>query len=275
MRRASLAALAAFALFVPFAGAQEARGETIEVPLTDPGRPVRLEVGLVHGGITVEAYGGNQVVVEARAQDDDDDDGPKGRPERQGGGMRRIPNTGLRLDVEEKDNVVEIGSSPMTPVDLHIKVPAQTSVNLSTVNDGDIRVTGVRGDHELSNTNGSIEVRDVTGSVVAHTINGEVLVVLSSITAGKAMAFSTLNGDIDVTLPAGAKANLRMESENGEIYTDFDVAVVERAAPKTERSGGRYRVTVERAVHGAINGGGPEMHFKTFNGDVYLRRAGG
>lgn len=275
MRRIALAACAALSLvaFLP-AAAQEGQAERYEVPLTDPSRPVRLEVGLVTGSITVEAGGGNQVVVEARAGGRERRhraDKPDSRE-----GMRRIPNTGFSLSIEEKDNVVEIGASPLAPVNLHIRVPEQTSVNLSTVNDGDIHVSGVRGDHELSNTNGAITARGVAGSVVAHTINGPVVVVLSTVTAGKAMAFSSLNGNIDVTLPAGAKADLRMESENGEIYTDFDVAVRQGSAPPAaERSGGRFRLTVERAVTGAINGGGPEMHFKTFNGDVYLRRAGG
>jgi opacity protein-like surface antigen len=272
MRRVPLAAFAAAILIAPLAAAaQEGQAERFNVPLTDPARPVRLEVGLVSGGITVEAGGGNQVVVEARAAADDRRPGKT----EVGGGMRRIPLSGFRLSIEEKDNVVEIGSSPTVAVFLTIKVPEQTSVKLSTVNDGDIEVNGVRGDHEISNVNGEIRAR-VAGSLVAHTINGEVKVVLSAVAPDKAMAFSSLNGDVDVTLPGGTKADLRMESENGEIYTDFDVAMRQRAAPaQTERQGGRYTLTVERAVFGTINGGGPEMHFKTFNGNVHLRRAGG
>jgi DUF4097 and DUF4098 domain-containing protein YvlB len=272
MRRITLAALAASILIAPLAAAaQEGQSERFNVPLTDPGRLVQLEVGLVSGAITVEAGGGNQVVVEARAADDDR---RHGKPDVRGG-MRRIPLSGFKLSIEEKDNVVEIGSSPTVAVFLTIKVPEQTSVKLSTVNDGDIEVSGVRGDHEISNVNGEIRAR-VAGSLVAHTINGEVKVVLSAVTPGKVMAFSSLNGDVDVTLPAGTKADLRMESENGEIYTDFDVVTRQRTAPsQAERQGGRYKLTVERAVFGTINGGGPEMHFKTFNGDVHLRRAGG
>jgi hypothetical protein len=46
------------------------------------------------------------------------------------------------------------------------------------------------------------------------------------------------------------------------------------AEDKEGRSDGGYRVKVERGVFGAINGGGPEMSFKTFNGNIHLRRAG-
>ncbi len=40
-----------------------------------------------------------------------------------------------------------------------------------------------------------------------------------------------------------------------------------------EREGdGGYRVRMEKAVEGTIGGGGPEMRFKTYNGDIILRQ---
>lgn len=271
---AAIAALAAMLLCPRPSVSQEGKTERFNVPLSDPSKPVRLNVSLVTGAITVEAHGGNSVVVEAVSFEPPQGRKPAGPPRKDG--LRRIPASGSGMEIEEENNSVTISSStPNIPLNLRIQVPAQTSLRLSTVNGGDIRVTGVRGEHELSNTNGAIEARQVAGSVVAHTINGQVLVTFTSVTPDKAMAFSTLNGDIDVTFPGNTRANLRMESQNGDIYTDFDVAMRERAAEdKGERSGGRYRITVERAVTGSINGGGPEIRFKTFNGDVHLRRAG-
>lgn len=268
---AAVAATATILLCPRPSVSQEGKTERFNVPLTDPSKPVRLNVSLVTGGITVEAHSGNSVVVEAVSPEP-----PQGRGPATKEGLRRIPASGAGMEIEEENNTVTVGSSsPNVPLNLRIQVPAQTSLRLSTVNAGHIKVTGVRGEHELSNTNGVIEARQVAGSVVAHTVNGRVLVTFTAVTPDKAMAFSTLNGDVDVTFPGNTRADLRMESQNGDIYTDFDVAMRERAAEAKEgRSGGRYRVTVERAVHGTINGGGPEMRFKTFNGDVHLRRAG-
>ncbi|HEV2855912.1 MAG TPA: DUF4097 family beta strand repeat-containing protein [Thermoanaerobaculia bacterium] len=268
---ATIAAIAAMLLYSRPSVSQEGKIERFNVPLTDPSKPVRLNVSLVTGAITVEAHGGNSVVIEAVSLEP-----PQGRKPASKDGLRRIPASGAGMEIEEENNTVTVGSStPNIPINLRIQVPVQTSLRLSTVNGGDIRVTGVRGEHELSNTNGAVEARQVAGSVVTHTINGQVLVTFTSVSPDKAMAFSTLNGDIDVTFPGNTRANLRMESQNGDIYTDFDVAMRDRAVEdKGERSGGRYRVTVERAVSGSINGGGPEIRFKTFNGDVHLRRAG-
>ena len=46
---------------------------------------------------------------------------------------------------------------------------------------------------------------------------------LAQVTPNREMAFTSLNGTVDVTLPAATKANLRLRSSNGEIYSDFDV----------------------------------------------------
>jgi hypothetical protein len=36
--------------------------------------------------------------------------------------------------------------------------------------------------------------------------------------------------------------------------------------------GDRYRVRVERETRAIVGGGGPELRFKTFNGDVVIRK---
>ena len=56
----------------------------------------------------------------------------------------------------------------------------------------------VEGELELGNLNGGIEALDVAGVVVAHTTNGSVKVAMKRVSGDKPMAFSTLNGDVDV-----------------------------------------------------------------------------
>ena len=58
-----------------------------------------------------------------------------------------------------------------------------------------------------------------------HALNGKVLVTLDKVTADKPMSFSSLNGDIDVTLPADMKARVKLKTDNGEVYSDFDIKV--------------------------------------------------
>jgi hypothetical protein len=289
--------LLAGAVALPAATAPSERSERLVVPLSDPARPARVEVGLVMGSIEVVAGKAGEVVLIAtsRAEEEDeegdrrhrghtpepdtdvdaesDDEGHRER-ERDRAGLQRLPNTSLGLEVEEHDNLIEVGvESWARPVDLRIEVPAASSLDLSTVNAGEVSVRGLSGELELSNTNGEIAVRDVTGPVSASTVNGDVTVVFGRTLAAAAMAFSTLNGDVDVTLPADAKVDVLLRSDNGEILTDFDV-VLERQPAKVEedREQGRYRISVGRDLAGKIGGGGPQLFLKTFNGDILLRK---
>lgn len=48
---------------------------------------------------------------------------------------------------------------------------------------------------------------------------------------------------------------------------------VDKQKPVVDKntSGGKYKVKIEQWVNGSINRGGPEMLFKTFNGDIIIR----
>ena len=271
-------ALVALAATTAPAASQTPAGDRYTVPLSRPGQPVRLEVALVFGSIDVASHAGAEVLVETMSPEDRKAHREAERETRgPAQGMRRLPNRSLGLVIEEEDNLVRV-SSGGAPRAAHLKilVPRQTSLKLSTVNDGNISVQGVEGELEVRNTNGNVTLRDVGGSVVAHTVNGEVKVTLSRLDPKANLSFATLNGDVDVTLPAETRGALRMRSDNGEIFTDFDVQLTrERARVEEQRAGGRYRLEVEQEVRGTINGGGAEIQVRTFNGNIYLRKGAG
>lgn len=271
IRRNAIATIAALTAFS--AGSVTAlEAERLVVPLTDPTKPAAIEVSLISGSIRVAGGATKEVVIDARSEDEGKVSRERDRGERQG--MRRIPNTALGLEAEEEDNRVSISADSWSRgVELRIEVPAGSSLELSTVNGGDIEVEGVTGEPELSNTNGEIHVKEVKGPVSATTVNGDISIVFTSAMVSAPMAFSTLNGDVDVTLPAGLKADVRLRSDNGEIYSDFEIAM-NSAKPDIEekREGGKYRLVVAREMTGKIGGGGPELFLKTFNGDILLRQ---
>ena len=109
--------------------------------------------------------------------------------------------------------------------------------------------------------------------MVADSTNGDIKIELLEVASGTPMSFTTFNGDIDLSLPTSVEAELRMQSSQGDIYTDFDVVTspTQTRVDREERSDG-YRVRIEREVLGSIGSGGPELRFKTINGDIYLRK---
>lgn len=254
-----------------------AGGDRISVPLADPSRPAHVSAHLLSGSITVKAYEGKEIIVEAKSGRDEDEKDEE-QSQRQGN-LHRIPMTSTGLSIESENNQVRIGtSSHMHTVDLVLTVPVHTSLSLNTVNNGDINVTGVDGELDVNDVNGSVTLKNVSGSVVAHALNGKVLATLSRVDAQKSMAFSSLNGDIDVTFPPDIKATLSMHSDNGEVYSDFDIQLQTTAPKPTVEDGhgrgGKYVVKMDRTMNGNINGGGPLIQFKNFNGNIYIRKAG-
>lgn len=259
--------------------------ERIVVPLTDAARPVVLEVDTIRTSINVTAYDGKEIVIVARestAKEGDDDReqrGPRGRAGKDEdgsstAGLRRIPNSSVGLTASEDNNVVSVKTDfSRQPLALDISVPRTTSVRAKTVNGGDLALTGVAGEHELSNVNGRIVAKDIAGSLVANTTNGSIRATFTEVTAGKAMSFNTFNGDVDVTFPAKLAATLRVTSGRGDFYTDFDVAM-QQQAPEVTQGGqnGRYEVRLERETVAVVGRGGPDIRFKTFNGNVMIRK---
>lgn len=258
----------AFLLLATAAFAQD-DGNRVTVPFSNPSGAKRLTCALVHGSITVKAHNAKEAIVEAT--------GRNGRGSRlqPPPGMRRIGGT-TGLTVEESGNQIKVSAdSHSRTTDITIYVPADTSVKLNTVNSGHITVEGISGEIDVNNLNGNINVTNVSGAVVAHTLNGKLIVSLNQVTANKAMSFSTLNGNVDVTLPADTKANLKMKSENGDIFSDFEITLKPTSQPAQETKtsdGKRYRVRFDKAMYGSINGGGPEVQFTTLNGTIYIRK---
>ncbi len=249
--------------------------EKATVPLQDSTRPARIRAQLLNGGITVRGADIKDVVVEASAH------GP-GRIRHLGpdriDGMKRLELPGSSgLEVSEDNNVVNIKTSSWnTPADLVITVPRRSSLELKCVNNGNIFVEHVDGEIDADDLNGKVTLKNVGGAVVAHSLNGPVLATIDHVDSGKPMSFSTMNGDIDVTLPDDVKANVRMKTDNGEIYSDFDVKLEAGTHMLSGESGrqpnGSYRLRFDHALRGTINGGGPEFQFTSFNGQILIRR---
>lgn len=262
VKAAGITLLAYFLVF----GSAVAQNQ-LAVPLTHPGEPGILEVELVNGSIYIESHQGDEVIVKI------DGDGRKVTQQPTSGGMRKITGPSVGLEITEENNRVEVDTEmPGNRITLNILVPRNFSIEASTVNQGDIGVKNIDGELELSNVNGSITAESIRGAVVANTVNGDIRVQLKSVNENTPMAYSSLNGDIRVSMPENVAITVMMKSFQGDIYTDFDMDldVTEKTSERNRR--GVYKVELNRSMRGKINGGGPEVSFKTHNGDIYIQK---
>jgi hypothetical protein len=280
IRRRSLGTLFAVAVVCftasSFVRGQQASPDQVAVRFSDPSRPGTLEATVMTGNLTVHGVNRQDVLIESR-----EPDGSSRRPPRPADanatGLRRLTPAG-GFEVEEERNVIRVsagGPGLLQGRSFDIQVPVKTNLHLAVVSNGNVSVSDVDGDFELNTINGQVMLANVSGSVVAHTINGKLQATLARIAADKPMSFTSLNGVVDVTLPAAVKATFKLRSDQGDVFTDFDLQSVPAPKPAVQdsgRAGGKYRIEVNNAIYGAVNGGGPEIELRTFNGSVYLRK---
>jgi hypothetical protein len=257
-------ALAGLTLTVcAIAGAQNSPNRIV-VPPHDGNRARTVQASLVHGDITVITHAGNDVIIETKGE------GSNNRPEQRMDGLKRIDipwNSGLR--VEESENVIHINAD-QRQADLTITVPTDTSLRLTTVH-GEIHVTGVHGEVVTSSVHGDTTLTGISGTIVADMTNGSLKAVMDQVDPSKPLAFSSTNGTIDVTLPASLKANLKLKTIRGDIWSDFDMKLA-GGQPVTRSTAGGNRWVMDSTMYGTVNGGGVDMSFTTVNGRILIRK---
>jgi Putative adhesin len=271
MKRMKISGLLLLSLImVTTSFAQSGSTEQLIVPLSSPGKPYVLKIHLVKGSIKVASYDGQDIIINVTSRDDDEE-----RSVANEMGMKRISTSGsYEVTAKEADNTVTVGTSnPNKYIDLDLKIPQDVKLKLGTVNNGAIEVENVRGELEVNNVNGKITLTNISGSVVANTVNGDVTVTFNSVDPKAPMAFSTLNGHVKVTLPADTKANLKLKSDNGDIFSDFDIDI-DKPQSKVDKSNeqGMYKIKKDDWVYGKINGGGPEIMMKNMQGNIYVKK---
>lgn len=137
-----------------------------------------------------------------------------------------------------------------------VRVPAGVKFRGQTVN-GELDAEGLGADAIVSTVNGSVRV-STTGTAEANTVNGSIHATMGRADWPEGAHFRTVNGGITLTFPADLNAELRAETVNGDIESDWPVTVRGRFGPK--------RVT------GTIGRGGRMLHLATVNGNIKLRK---
>ena len=143
-------------------------------------------------------------------------------------------------------------------VDFTVHVPANVSFVGKTINGG-ISVASLNSNVVAKTINGSIKIA-TTGYAEAATINGEINAKFLNGSWPTMLSFKTINGEINLDLPANLSAAVDIKTLNGSINSDFPLTITEIKGKKT--------------VRGTIGSGGRDLVLKTLNGSINLRIAG-
>jgi DUF4097 and DUF4098 domain-containing protein YvlB len=169
------------------------------------------------------------------------------------------------------------GNLVASTVNGDIIVRGVAAANLENVN-GEIMLRNARGNVNVETVNKGISIDDVVGDVAAESVNGAVSltaidasnVQASSVSGriqfagrirqGGKYTFDTHNGDVTVTLPVGAGADVKVATHSGSIEADFPVQL----RSESGRSG---------ELGFQIGRGGAQLRIESFNGAIRILNA--
>ncbi len=223
-----------------------------------------IEIKGINGDIVAEGASGGEVVVTAEKHGHGDDpESVRIEVVKHDDGVticavypdtrRNRPNVCApkregRLNSEDND----------VSVDFQVRVPAGVRFIGRTVN-GDVEASGLTADAQISTVNGEAAV-STQGQAEASTVNGGIRASMGRAGWSGTVEFHTVNGSIDVTLPADLSADVRASTVNGDISTDFPLTVTGRFGP--------------RRISGTIGSGGRTLDLETVNGSIAIRKGG-
>ena len=174
----------------------------------------------------------------------------------------RIDSSSNRIDIEtdyvKRDRGWGDWGDSGGEVEYRLWVPRGARIDEIDLVNGSLDLSGLEGDVAADLVNGNIEAEGLTGDVEIETVNGDVELEMSAVDANRRIWIESVNGSIELILPAGVGADVEASTVHGRISNDFGIDVKR----------GRY---VGRSMRGEIGGGGARVELENVNGAIRLR----
>ena len=152
-----------------------------------------------------------------------------------------------------------------------VVVPADTQIDVSTVNDGRVDVSGISGSIIAGNVNGPVSISELSHCAEVDSVNGAIDLSFSKAPADDC-AIETVNGDITVSVPEGAGLNVSMDLFNGRMTSDLpvDPLAIPATVEHSERNG-RHHYKIDQPAGVRLAGGGPTFTISSLNGNIRIK----
>ncbi|MEJ8568132.1 DUF4097 family beta strand repeat-containing protein [Elongatibacter sediminis] len=233
-----------------WAHAEVSRTEEFNYPLNDGGR---VSLSNINGDIRVT--GGNDgavtIVATRRANSEE-------ALERLKVVIDASPDA-IIIETRRPESRWSWNNSGGGSVAYELTVPESARLDgVSTVN-GDVTVSGVGGEVRAETVNGDLELDGLAADAGLDTVNGAIRARFSRVGGNQRISADTVNGRIELDLPADTSARVTADTLNGGMDVgDFGLEV--------------DKGYVGREVDGDIGSGDARIKLDTVNGTIRLRR---
>jgi len=170
-------------------------------------------------------------------------------------------------------HILSVGSRR---VEIEVRMPREGKARLHT-GDGEIRVTGLKGDLDVETGDGHETFEGIEGNLRAHSGDGRIEArgrfdslqlhtgdgrieaeALSGSTVGSGWELRTGDGSVKLDLPETFAADMELHTSDGHVTLDMPVTVQ-----------GRYD---SNRIDGKLNGGGGPLRIETGDGSIHIGR---
>lgn len=221
----------------------------------------KLQINI--GRVTVEGHSGNEIIFSSTNKSEHKDARAEGLRAVNSLGLE--DNTGLGINVTEKDGVVQVYQlKKMNSPNIKILVPKGIILAFEHESQygGKAIFKNIENEIEVSANYNSIELENISGPATVKTVYGSVDATFTANVKGP-ISIVSVYGHVDVGMPTTLKANLKMNTSYGEIFVSPEFKI------EMETKGDWVEMS---QVNGKINGGGISVDLRADYGKIYFRK---
>ena len=166
----------------------------------------RVSLDNINGGVEITGWDRNEVQIDAVKQARD---------------QQRLDEASI--EVETGSDYVKIHTqypqnhTNNNPASVHytLHVPQNARLDEISLVNGSLTVQKVTGDVTAKLVNGKVSVRDLTGEAFISSVNGSIEANFTSLNNVREIKFKSVNGSINLGLPASPNADVKASTVNG------------------------------------------------------------
>ena len=214
--------------------------------------------------ISFEGYDGNEVIISTNVKSSSKSERAEGLKLINGSGL--VDNTGIGIAVTKSGGNTQVDElSKKSSRRYRVKVPKNVTVVYEhyTAFGSTVVFSDITSEIEVKTNHSKVRLENMTGPMTVSTVHGRIEGTFTSLNQNGPVSIASSHGLIDISLPGGTKANVKLGTDWGEIYSDFDIEFQKSSGLKNYSS---------NEVRGAINGGGVNFSASSTHGNVYLRK---
>jgi DUF4097 and DUF4098 domain-containing protein YvlB len=214
------------------------------VPLSSNGR-VSLEN--INGNVTVTGWERNEVQVDAVKKARDQQKLDEARIE--------VDASSDSVQIKTKYPEGHTNNNPAT-VTYELHVPRLARLDHINLVNGSLEVSQVNGDIDANLVNGKTDLHDLSGRLNISAVNGTITANFRTLDNVKEIHLKSVNGAINLGLPASPNAEVSVSTVNGGITTDFPLQIK-----------GKF---MGQHMDGTLGSGGTHIDISNVNGSVRI-----